>query len=322
MTITISNRMVTSLSAGLVIAAIAGCSTAPAVHRAAGNRDVDSHPAAVTERQQRSVHGYWTAARMRRARVRTGTRGAWADGNTLGDGLRWTHGGAVTRTTGKVFFTLGGVDYVCSGSVVDGARQDVVLTAAHCTGNGPGQWASNWTFVPGYTGGARPYGTYSARKFYVSRRWETEQGTSSARAEEYDVAFVTVNASYGRRLGAGTGGQPASFSDSSAGAKLNGRDAYVFGYPSDTPFNGLYPDYCAGRVRQAPRGTADGAPGLTCAMTAGDSGGPWFSRFSPPAGTGTIVGVSTYKYGDSARTLYGTVLGPDARALYQAAARG
>ena len=55
---------------------------------------------------------------------------------------------------------------------------------------------------------------------------------------------------------------------------------------------------------------------IACAMTAGDSGGPWLTGFSPQTGTGTITAVTAYKLSGDLRTLYGTVLGPAARALY------
>lgn len=332
MSLTLSNRLITLWSAALLIAVPAAGATATARatghERAAavpasraGVRPVVSHAAAVTVRQQVAAVRHWTPARMRAA-----IRGAWGDGDSLGSGLRWVHGGAIMRTTGKVFFTLNGTDYVCSGTAVDSAGRDVVLTAAHCTGNGPGEWAANWTFVPGYAGGARPYGAYTARRFYVSPRWADEPGTSSARAEKYDVAFVTVNPSgpraetagrgtVARRLGQVTGGQRVAFD---RGA-MEGQDTYVFGYPSDPPFSGLYPNYCAGLASQTPGDAADGAVSLSCGMTAGDSGGPWFAGFSPGSGTGTIVAVSTYKYTDGADSLYGTVLGADARSLYEAA---
>ena len=51
-------------------------------------------------------------------------------------------------------------------------------------------------------------------------------------------------------------------------------------------------------------------------MTAGDSGGPWLTGFSPRAGAGTVTAVTAYKLSGNLRTLYGTVLGPAARALY------
>ncbi|MBO0802080.1 MAG: hypothetical protein J2P25_03265, partial [Nocardiopsaceae bacterium] len=115
------------------------------------------------------------------------------------------------------------------------------------------------------------------------------------------------------------GGGGAGRGEAGGGEAPGGRSMYVFGYPSDPPFTGLYPDYCAGIARQAPLDAANSAAVMPCGMTAGDSGGPWLARFSPRAGTGTIVAISTYKYNDGAKSLYGTMLGPGARSLYQAA---
>lgn len=280
--------------------------------------------ASAVVRQQSGAAGYWTPPRMRAA-----MRNAWSDGDSLGSALRWEHGGAVARMTGKVFFTLDGTDYVCSGAAVGG---DVVLTAAHCTGNGAGDWAANWTFVPGYAGGTAPYGSFAARRFYVPPQWAAQRGASSVKAEKYDVAFVTVNpsrpAGHGgqgrgpvrggtgaRRLGQVTRGLAVAFGST----PLNGRDTYVFGYPSVPPFSGQYPDFCAGRARQTAKDIANGAAAITCGMTAGDSGGPWITGFSPRTGAGVVVAVSTYKYSDGARMLYGTRLGREAERLYVAA---
>jgi hypothetical protein len=51
-------------------------------------------------------------------------------------------------------------------------------------------------------------------------------------------------------------------------------------------------------------------------MPEGDSGGPWLSGFDPAAGTGTITGVSSFKYSGQTRILYSANLGPVAQALY------
>jgi hypothetical protein len=56
-----------------------------------------------------------------------------------------------------------------------------------------------------------------------------------------------------------------------------------------------------------------------CSMTAGDSGGPWLAGFSPRGGSGTIVAVTAFKLSGNSRTLYGTMLGQAARALYRKA---
>jgi V8-like Glu-specific endopeptidase len=242
-------------------------------------------------------------------------------GDTAGDGLPWTRGGAVAAAVGKVFFTLGGEDYVCSGTLVGGQRPDVVLTAAHCVTGGPGargamQWATNWMFVPGFAGGLLPYGEYTARRFFVSKDWTGPQGGR----EQYDAAFVQVAAAtlHGASGPWGSGavqpppGLPVTFAALQDAAPPGG--TYVFGYPAELPYSGLDQDYCAGPV-----GAAGGSVRTPCGMTAGDSGGPWLAGFLPRTGTGQVVAVSTYKVSGSPRVLYGAVLGPQARALYEQA---
>jgi hypothetical protein len=244
-------------------------------------------------------------------------RGApWLTGDTAGAGLRWAHGGAVADAVGKIFFTLGSTDYVCSGALVRSAHVDVVLTAAHCVSGGPGQWATNWTFVPGYRDGTEPFGQYTARRFFVSPKWAGPDGGT----ERYDVAFVQVTRSTldGRsRVAAAPPGLPVTFAPRQTAAALP--RTYVFGYPALAPFSGLYPNYCAGRSRVVRAGQRVGSAVTACAMSAGDSGGPWFSGFSPRAGRGGVVAVTAYKLSGEPRTLYGTVLGRSARALYLAA---
>jgi V8-like Glu-specific endopeptidase len=244
-------------------------------------------------------------------RPAAGARVDWLTGDTAGQGLRLMHGGAAAAAVGKVFFTLGATDYTCSGTLVRSRRGYVVLTAAHCVTNGRGQWAVNWTFVPGYKDGAEPYGQYTARRFFVSPRW-----TGPADGERYDVAFVQVapTALYGpkARRPRAPAGLPIRFAASQT-APLEAR-AYVFGYPALRPYSGLYPNYCAGPAVSSV--TRSGSARIACAMTAGDSGGPWLTGFSPQTGAGTITAVTAYKLSGDLRTLYGTVLGPTARALY------
>jgi V8-like Glu-specific endopeptidase len=248
------------------------------------------------------------------SRPAVGARADWLDGDTAGRGLRLTHGGAVAAAVGKVFFTLGATDYTCSGALVRSGRGYVVLTAAHCVTNGRGQWAVDWTFVPGYSGGAEPYGQYTARRFFVSPRWH-----GPADSERYDVAFVQVApaAAEGPRARPprAPAGLPISFAASQT-APIAAR-AYVFGYPALRPYSGLYPNYCAGLAVSSV--TRSGSARMACAMTAGDSGGPWLTGFSPQTGAGTITAVTAYKLSGDLQTLYGTVLGPTARRLYLSA---
>lgn len=327
------------LFAVAIFAAPANTASAAHVHAAddtaPGGSAAVVHDATLTPRQQRAVALYWTPIRMKAAVPAVAaappdtTKNAWLDGNTLGKGLRWLHDGPVQAAMGKVFFTLNGTNYVCSGTDVrgagvrgtgvrgTGAGENVVLTAAHCTGNGDGHWADNWMFVPGYDNGAQPYGSYTARRIFVAPQWAAARNGTSG-AERYDVAFVAVNATTlsgtaeGARADALPPGQKIAFGATPAtGARM-----YVAGYPAEPPFSGLYADYCAGPGRP---GQVTGTTAISCDMTAGDSGGPWLADFDPRSGSGTIVAVTTFKYGDDSSLLYGTWLGQSARQLYDEA---
>ena len=54
-----------------------------------------------------------------------------------------------------MFFTRGGVNYVCSGTATNSTNGDVVTTAGHCVNEGPGAFATNFAFVPAYNNGSR-----------------------------------------------------------------------------------------------------------------------------------------------------------------------
>jgi V8-like Glu-specific endopeptidase len=230
-----------------------------------------------------------------------GTAGSAADGAR---GTAWTGGGVVSRATGRVFFTLDGIEYACSAAVVGGVRADVVMTAAHCVSDGSGGWAANWTFIPGYAGGRAPYGRYVAKTFYVSARWVNGSD------ENDDVAFVVVrpaSANAARNVANVTGSEPIVFGYRSP-------QTSVFGYPAEAPYNGSKLDYCSGKVLPDPYGAADS--GVRCAMTEGDSGGPWLSDFDAGTGTGFITGVTSFKYAGAERVVYSANLSTVAQTLY------
>jgi V8-like Glu-specific endopeptidase len=225
--------------------------------------------------------------------------------------MAWDGGGLVARTTGRVFFTLDGVDYACSASTVGGTNPNVVVTAAHCVSDGTGGWAVNWTFVPGFAGGTEPYGRFTARTYFVSGRW------ANGADEDDDIAFVDMRQAkvggVSRSVGDVVGAQPIAFG-------YRGGSAAVFGYPAAPPFNGTQLDYCQGPVAKDPYGAPD--TGLRCTMTEGDSGGPWLSGFDPRTGIGVITGVTSFKYAGHNRTLYSANLGSVAQALYNRAEKG
>ncbi|MBN6053060.1 hypothetical protein JYK22_14065 [Nonomuraea sp. RK-328] len=224
-------------------------------------------------------------------------------------GSRWTTGGAVTRTTGRVFMTLRGVDFVCSAGTVRSANRDVVVTAGHCVKDGAGPWAENWTFVPGYReGGGEPFGRYAARRMFVAGPW------SRSADDDYDVGMVALTTWAGRHVTDTVGAQEIAFNSGRGG------QAFGFGYPADPPYTGEHLVYCAGKLRDDPHGqTRD--QGLGCDMTAGSSGGPWLSGFDHATGWGTMTSLSSFKYSDDRRTMYGPYFGDTIRTLYTTAER-
>jgi V8-like Glu-specific endopeptidase len=239
-----------------------------------------------------------------------GARLLRAAGGGRTTGAPWTGGGAIARSAGKIFFTLGGTDYVCSGAAVASANADVAVTAGHCVSDGSGNWATNWTFVPGYSNGNARYGSYTARRYFVAGPW-----TSSAN-EDYDVAFVALNtASVG-----GTATHAVS-AVGGLGVAFGGRPGQVdaFGYPAEPPYSGEQLYYCAGGASPDPY-HATNDTGLNCAMTEGSSGGPWLSGFNGSTGIGTVTSVSSFKYDDGTDIMYGTTFGSSAKSLYQQAA--
>ncbi|MFD6100984.1 trypsin-like serine peptidase [Nocardiopsis flavescens] len=280
--------------------------------------------AAVSEAQHRAVLSYWTPERMAAAlpisellaqtlpgaadvipRPEPEHQAAPRDDST---GERWTAGGRVVRTTGKVFLTMDGRDFTCSASVVDSPNRSTVVTAGHCAKDGTGSWARNWTFVPAFSDGSSPYGRYTARDLLVSPEW-------SKRADDsFDLAVAVLNTDGGRTVQNEVGAQRISFDTWTDTRVREGVQVYSFGYPAASPYNGRELHYCSGATRADTGGTT--ANGMRCGMTQGSSGGPWLTGFDPATGVGTVSSVVSFKYADDRRTQFGPRFGAEARKLY------
>lgn len=292
--------------------------------------DVAVHSAATTRAAQDRVTDYWTPQRMRDAvpaDVLVAAKSKASAGDAVAAGAPtvvpqakaapsadfvgdyYSGGGKVVDTTGKVFFTLGGVNYVCSGSAVTSGNKDVVLTAGHCVNEGPGAYATNWAFVPAYDDGARPYGTFTARQLTTTTQWQNSGDF------DYDVAFAVLNTVNGAHLTDVVGGQSIGFN------QARGQYMYSFGYPAANPYDGTDIAWCHGTVIQDTYGGSTDQ-GLNCNLTGGSSGGPWFVNYSESTGVGTLNSVNSFKYrGGPVRTyMFGPYLGSVAQTLYTSAA--
>ncbi len=245
-----------------------------------------------------------TRTRFDRARQGVPTTVAATPASLPNGGSAWTGGGAVTRTVGRVFFTFTGRTASCSGTVITSGNKSVVMTAGHCV-KLQGSWHTNWTFVPGYNNGNAPYGTWTAKKTMATPQWAASENIS------FDVGAAVVNPLNGQLLTDVVGGQGIAFN------QARGQNMYAFGYPAAAPYDGSKLIYCSGRVFNEFLGTGD--IGMTCNMTGGSSGGPWFLQFAESTGLGTQNSVNSFKYNFAPFWMFGPYFGADAQNLYNSA---
>ncbi|MFI7614215.1 peptidase [Nonomuraea terrae] len=287
--------------------------------------------AADTPTERRQVVTYWTEGRMEAAQPldapapKQGAAGLSADEPAKGtpwtapptrsrggvetqaarsSGAPWTSGGAVTRTTGRVFFTTQGRNSSCSGTAVTSANKSVVLTAGHCVKLN-GAFHTNWVFVPGYAGGNRPFGTWAATRLLTTQQWNAREDIN------FDVAAAIVAPLNGKSLTDVVGGQGVAFN------QPRGRQMHAFGYPAAAPYDGSRLIYCSGRTFDDVLMSDD--LGLTCNMTGGSSGGPWMLNFTESTGLGTQNSVNSFKYNFAPNWMFGPYFGNEAQAVYQSA---
>jgi len=244
-------------------------------------------------------------------------------GSSVG-GASWTGGGLVQDTVGKVLFTMDGVDYVCSGTVVEDNRtnESLVLTAGHCVYDRADGWATNWIFMPNFDAAPSqydgnsfncnilPYGCWTADYLVTSAGWS--QGDFN---EDYGFAVINSEGGSGDLL-EDVVGDPQAISFTG----VRPATAYAFGYPHASPYDGTDLVYCSGpTVADGWGGSTDS--GLKCDMTGGSSGGGWFSPFDEGTGAGTLVSVNSFKYrgGPYAKNMFGPLFDSDTEATYKAA---
>ena len=206
---------------------------------------------------------------------------------------------------GKVFFTLGGSNYVCSGNSVSSANKSTVSTAGHCLNEGPGAFATKFTFVPAYLDGAAPYGMWTAKSLHAPTQW------SSGGDMTYDTGFAVMNPLNGKTLADVVGASGLQFN------AARGLTYKAFGYPAAQPFNGESLKSCSGTATDDPYNPLYNSQGIPCNMTGGSSGGPWFIGSSS---TGYQNTVNSYGYGSKSTTMYGPYWGSVIQQAYSTAA--
>jgi len=183
-------------------------------------------------------------------------------------------------TVGKIFFTRGGFDYVCSGSMIPSKYHNIVLTAGHCT-NMAKQWDSKLTFVPYYRNGKAPYGSYPLKKAWTTSQWWNHSGNLNY-AFQYDISMVATYSYQGHYPGSYTGWNAIAFSK---GTKFK---VAAYGYPAESPYSGEYQRYWRATTKKFHYGLY-----MKSNLTGGASGGPWLVSYNNSKRRGVAYGVNS-----------------------------
>jgi V8-like Glu-specific endopeptidase len=284
-----------------------------------------THEGATTLAKARAVAAYWTPEAMRTAipldsllpsvdlkrlshNIKRGLPQVIPGGGPSvqafpNGGSAWTGSGRVVSTAGRVFFTFQGRNASCSGNAVTSGNKSTVLTAGHCV-KLEGSFHTNWAFVPAYNNGNAPFGTWAARRTMATPQWVATEDIN------FDVGAAVVNQLNGQSLTDVVGAQGVAFNQARA------QNMYAFGWPAASPYDGTRMIYCSGRTFNALISTGIG---MTCNMTGGSSGGPWFQGFSEATGIGTQNSVNSYKINFIPTWMFGPYFGADAQNLYNSA---
>ncbi|MCO5994550.1 trypsin-like serine peptidase [Actinoallomurus rhizosphaericola] len=182
-----------------------------------------------------------------------------------------------SRVVGALFLSNGTGRHYCTASVVGSAKRNLLITAAHCLYSPSGRtWNRNIVFVPKYSRGHRPYGTWPVWLMVADQRW-IDHGDPDA-----DVAFAAVQEMDGRRIADVVGANELLINTGYFNRVT------VIGYPSRSNNPSDRPIRCAGQTYRQ----ADGQLRFDCAgFTGGTSGSPWIAEYDDQAQRGYVVGV-------------------------------
>jgi hypothetical protein len=286
----------------VLLLALLGCALVAAPAQAARVKEK-----AVTQ-SKAAVERYWTAERMAEAKpadhliggngaLQQRSQAAFAPAQQIPP----PYTSQPTSTNGKVFFTDGGTPFVCSGTAVLSGNRSTVWTAGHCVHDGASGFHTNWTFVPAYADGQRPYGTFAARRLLTTSGWATRGDFS------YDLGAAAVSPVGGVNLTDRVGGRGMAFN-------YNRSQTYrAHGYPAAPPFNGQRLWVCQSPLRYNDNSANPPTMGIDCNMTGGSSGGGWIVGSS-------VYSVNSYGYATLPNVMFGPYQGSVAQSLYTQAA--
>ena len=272
-------------------------------------------PVAATQTPD-EIRDYWTPERMRNA-IPIGdsfgaAQGAARGGETIAKRVRHVRS-YPQRTVGKAFFTMGLLDFVCSGTSVRAPSRSLVWTAGHCVyepGTAGAGFATNWMFVPAYRKGRAPFGRWSMTDIDATQQWKNSNDFCIPMVTvcgdlRFDEGAVTVERKNGHSLAGRVGARDISFNYDPT------RVYRAFGYPSEPPFSGERMFNCKSRMLGRDDNFEQPKPmKIACDMNGGSSGGGWVTR------SGNVASVVSYGYQGAPNRLYGPYMANAAKNLY------
>lgn len=289
---------ITALLAGVLVAAtLSGVTPTSAGADAPTSAAAESRPgdvvAAPTQagRAVRETRRYWTLKRMTEAIPiedvvpgLTDTTSYALDRASQGTAVRRRD---VPRTVGKLFFSDGGADYVCSAAAIKTPKANQVITAGHCVHTGPRvgllqrpRFYSRWIFVPRFHRGRTPDGRWVASNAWAFNGWVENESF------RYDQAIIAFKRRDGRKLVDVVGGNEVVW-----GKSQRHWGVRIWGWPAQDPYDGRTAQRCQGRTTQF-ENTPDAAM-HHCPLNGGASGGPWYLPRGLTKNTGRIWAITS-----------------------------
>lgn len=274
-------------------------------------------PAAMTQSlDPTGVEAYWTADRMQKAQP--------LGLDEVGDLIKpraaaprsTSRATALTspRSVGKLFFTTPEGNAVCSAAAVNSAAKNLIITAAHCAHSGmpkpcgllrtcPGQYYTNFLFVPRYANGTAPDGKWVGTRAFTHSQWVSDEDLA------FDQALIQVAPRAGWNLVNVVGGNGVAWN-----YPLREDRVGVWGWPAESPYDGQTVRKCAGSTTVFSGGDAK----IPCPLTGGASGGPWFISMTN-ANVGYIWAVTSRRTTSGTPYLIADPFGNEIKTLFSSA---
>lgn len=280
-----------------------------------------------------NAKGYWTQERLNRAtpielvvdeatgigrlQPAAGAKGGGgstktSSSKTILSTTDWPQGSQIAQTAvGKVFFTVGTAEYVCSGALMKEADSNraIVLTAAHCVWDQASRnFVTNWAFRPDHDSSPTAPLWY-ASALVLRNEFATQTSfNTTALVNDWAFAVILPQASEPRNPTNLPDNNGLNAFDYLSSGFASGKPSFAFGYPAASPFNGATLKYAGATLFIDPN--TKSTWGMNSSMTGGASGGPWLSHPTSQDGlvygaSGSLSSVNSYKYTKDSTKMYG-----------------